>query len=163
MFDAEELQALVLGARLVGAFGDKSLVGPARSAISKVEAVLPPRLKVAKRPALYALRTFRAEMRAQALDTVRAALTEKRKLKLRYQREDKEESDRTILPLGAFFWGRSWTLTAWCELRNDFRNFRLDRVLELRTLDETFTDEPGRTLRDYLRGMGRSAEQILDD
>ena len=164
MFDAEELEALILGARLVGAFGDESLVGPARSAISKVEAVLPQRLKVGVlRPALYAPRTYGAEMRAQALGTVRAALTEKRKLKLRYQREDEEESDRTILPLGAFFWGRSWTLTAWCELRNDFHNFRLDRVLELRTLDETFTDEPGRTLRDYLRSMGPSAEQILDD
>ena len=62
-----------------------------------------------------------------------------------------------------FSGGRSWTLTAWCELRNDFRNFRLDRVLELHTLDETFTDEPGRSLRDYLRSMGHSAEQILDD
>ena len=164
MFDAEELEALVLGARLVGAFGDKSLVGPARSVISKVEAVLPPRLKVGTRcPALYAPRTYGAEIRAHALDTVRAALTEKRKLKLRYQREDEEESYRTILPLGAFFWGRSWTLTAWCELRNDCRNFRLDRVLELHTLDETFTDEPGRSLRDYLRSMGHSAEQILDD
>ncbi len=102
-------------------------------------------------------------MRAQALHTVRGALTEKRKLKLRYQKEDEEVSDRTVLPLGAFFWGRSWTLTAWCELRNDFRNFRLDRVLELLPMDETFTDEPGRTLRDYLRGMGPTAEQILDD
>ena len=153
MFDAEELEALVL-----------ALVGPARSVISKVEAVLPPRLKVGtRRPALYAPRTYGAEIRAHALDTVRAALTEKRKLKLRYQREDEKESYRTILPLGAFFWGRSWTLTAWCELRNDFRNFRLDRVLELHTLDETFTDEPGRSLRDYLRSMGHSAEQILDD
>ena len=164
MFDAEELEALVLGARLVGAFGDESLVGPARSAMSKVEAVLPSRLKVAgPRPALYAPRTFGAEMCAQALHTVRGALTEKRKLKLRYQKEDEEVSDRTVLPLGAFFWGRSWTLTAWCELQNDFRNFRLDRVLELLPMDETFTDEPGRTLRDYLRGMGPTAEQILDD
>ena len=92
MFDAEELEALVLGARLVGAFGDKSLVGPARSVISKVEAVLPPRLKVGtRRPALYAPRTYGAEIHAHALDTVRAALTEKRKLKLRYQREDEKE------------------------------------------------------------------------
>jgi len=164
MFDAREIEALVLGARLVTAFGDDSLVGPARSAISKVEAVLPQRVRVAgRRPALYAPRTFGAEVRAQALGSVRAAMADKRKLRLRYQRENGAVSDRTILPLGAFFWGRSWTLTAWCELRNDFRNFRLDRVVELTPLGETFSDTPGRTLRDYLRGIGDDAERLLDD
>ena len=164
MFNADEMEALVLGTRLVAAFGDESLIGPARAAISKIEAALPTRLKSGlDRPPLYAPRTFAAQMRSHALDSVRSALTERRKLKLRYQKENGEESERTVLPLGAFFWGRSWTLTAWCELRNDFRNFRLDRVVELEPTGETFVDEPGRTLRDYLRTLGDYAEQILDD
>lgn len=44
----------------------------------------------------------------------------------------------TVRPLGIFFWGRTWTLVAWCELRRDFRNFRLDRVAASTMLDETF-------------------------
>ena len=164
MFDGEEIQALVLGARLVSAFGDASLVGPARSAMAKIEAVLPSRSKLeAGHPALYAPRTSAAEAQAHSLDTVRDALLARRKLRLRYRREDGEESLRNVRPLGAFFWGRSWTLTAWCELRRDFRNFRLDRILELRALDATFHDEAGRTLRDYLRKLGKDAEGILDD
>lgn len=164
MFDPEEMEALVLGARLVAAFGDQALVRPARSALSKVEAALPPRLRPARtRPALYAPRAPTARVSSLALVSIRSAMNEQRKLRLRYRRGDGEESLRTVRPLGAFFWGKSWTLTAWCELRNDFRNFRLDRMIEIEPTDETFTDEPGHTLRDYLRSIGDSAERLLDD
>ena len=60
-------------------------------------------------------------------------------------------------------WGKSWTVAAWCELRNDFRNFRLDRIVDLTPTAETFEDEPCRRLRDYLRQIGDFAERILDD
>jgi predicted DNA-binding transcriptional regulator YafY len=64
--------------------------------------------------------------------------------------------------LGVFFWERTWTLAAWCELRNDFRNFRLDRAAGPRLLDETFDDEPGKTLRDLLARYGLDAVRLLD-
>jgi predicted DNA-binding transcriptional regulator YafY len=67
---------------------------------------------------------------------------EKRTLRLRYRNENEEESERVVRPLGAFYWGKIWTLAAWCELRNDFRNFRLDRIAELAPTDERFEDEP---------------------
>jgi len=66
-----------------------------------------------------------------------------------------------VRPLGAFFWGRLWTLTAWCELREDFRSFRLDRIHGLETLPDRYEEEPGRTLRDYLRQLGSQAEALL--
>jgi predicted DNA-binding transcriptional regulator YafY len=164
MFDPEELEALVLGARLVAAFGDESLVRPARSAISKVESALPQKVKSKlERPPLFAPRMPASRARSAALDRIRAAMTGKQKLRLSYQRGDGEESFRVVRPLGAFFWGTSWTVTAWCELRNDFRNFRLDRIYELEIIQETFADEPGRTLRDYLRGIGDFAERLLDE
>ena len=68
---------------------------------------------------------------------------------------------RVVRPLGAFFWGHAWTLSAWCELREDFRNFRLDRIESIE-LGEPFEDEEGRTLRDFLRTMGPDAEAMLD-
>ena len=57
-------------------------------------------------------------------------------------------------PLAVFFWGPTWTLAAWCEARSDFRSFRIDRIVEVALLDETFRDEPGRTLADLQRRYG---------
>jgi predicted DNA-binding transcriptional regulator YafY len=94
---------------------------------------------------------------------VRAALAARQKLAIRYQRADGSQSERVIRPLGAFFWGKTWTLTAWCELRQDFRNFRLDRMQHVEATAEDFEDEPGQSLRDYLRTIGRGAEGLLGD
>jgi len=99
-----------------------------------------------------------AEGHAQA---ARAALTERRRLLIRYVRKDGEESERVVRPLGAFFWGKVWTLAAWCELREDFRTFRLDRM-ETIEAGEPFEEQPGLTLRDYLRNIGPYAERLLD-
>ena len=69
----------------------------------------------------------------------------------------------TRRPLGVFFWGRTWTLAAWCELRQDFRDFRLDRVAGLEMLADSFTDEPGRTLRDLPGRYGPDALSVLSE
>lgn len=164
MFDAAEMEALILGARLVVAFGDEALAGPARSAVSKVEAALPERLRTTLvRPPLFAPTTPSGRAGAGALLSVRGAMSRREKVRLRYARDDGETTERIVRPLGAFFWGKSWTLTAWCELRNDFRNFRLDRMLEVETTGERFEDESGRSLRDYLRQVGEVAERLLED
>ena len=91
------------------------------------------------------------------------ALGARHKLRLRYRKEDGAESDRIVRPLGAFFWGWNWTLTAWCELRSDFRNFRLDRIVTVDPTHEQFDDESGRSLRDYLRTIGPHGEDLLRD
>jgi len=163
MFDADEIEALALGARVVQTFGDPALAQAAASVISKVEAVLPARL----RPrlggaALFAPRPGNTVRDGVAhLLVVRTALGARRKLRLGYRRMDGEESQRIVRPLGAFFWGWSWTLTAWCEMRADFRSFRLDRILHVAMTDEGFDEEPGRSLGDYLRSLGPDAERLL--
>lgn len=162
MFDTDELEALALGARVVAAFGDDDLADAAARVLDKVETVLPERLEGAlEGAALFAPRMKRgAEMSARLVD-VRLALGEKRKIHMRYGRADGERSERVVRPLGAFFWGHAWTLSAWCELRGDFRNFRLDRIDSLE-LGEVFDDEAGKTLRDFLKTMGPDAEALLD-
>ena len=62
-------------------------------------------------------------------------------------------SQRTVRPLGCFFWGQVWTLAAWCESRQDFRSFRVDRIDTMGVLDERFRDEPGRSLPDLMRRL----------
>jgi predicted DNA-binding transcriptional regulator YafY len=62
-----------------------------------------------------------------------------------------------VRPLGCFYWSDAWTLAGWCELRHDFRSFRLDRVRAMEVLDERFRDEPGRTLADLMRAVEAEA------
>ena len=62
-------------------------------------------------------------------------------------------TDRTVRPLGLWFWGKVWTLIAWCDLRDDFRMFRIDRVADIETLEEIFRPERGKTIRDFYRRM----------
>src|SRR4029453_16185497 len=69
---------------------------------------------------------------------------------------------RVVRPLGVFFWGRTWTLAAWCELRNDFRNFRLDRATDSTMLPEPFDEEPGKSLKDLLTRYGPQAVKLLE-
>ena len=63
---------------------------------------------------------------------------------------DGRDSARRIRPLGLYFWGGVWTLAAWCELRQDFRTFRLDLITGFDRLDQVFRVEPGRTLADLM-------------
>jgi predicted DNA-binding transcriptional regulator YafY len=81
---------------------------------------------------------------------------------MKYANANGDQTERVVRPLGLFFWGRTWTLAAWCELRNDFRSFRLDRAIELARLEQTFEDETGKTLRDLLTQLGPNAVRLLD-
>ena len=162
MFDKDEIQALVLGARIVAQFGDPALARASESILSKVAGVLPKELQ----PLLADTRLFvpknRSGARAAAgLAVAREALVARRRMRLAYANENGEASERTVRPLGVFFWGKTWTLAAWCEMRVGFRNFRLDRINQA-TLGARFEDEPGRTLRDMLQQYGADAVRLLD-
>lgn len=162
MFDEDEIEALVLGARIVAANADEVLARAAMSVVSKVEAVLPKGLedRIAK-TALYApIRRVSGEV-SDALVWVRTATSEQRRLVFAYEDEGGRASERIVRPLGAFFWGRSWTVAAWCELRADFRNFRLDRMASIE-LGDAFEPEDGQSLHDYLMQYGPAAVRMLE-
>lgn len=153
MFDAEEIGALVLGARMVQAFGDESLARRARSVVAKVEAVVPERLRQGfARPEWHVWRGLRKEVRAH-VENLRRGIDEKRKLRFGYTDEKGASTERTVRPLCLAFWGPLWTAGAWCELRRDFRNFRPDRMRAVELLDERFRDEPDKDLAAYLRAL----------
>jgi predicted DNA-binding transcriptional regulator YafY len=152
----------VLGARIVAQFGDPALARASESILSKVAGVLPKELE----PLLADTRLFVPNRSGRArssagLAVVREALVARRRLLVKYVNEKGEASERTVRPLGVFFWGTTWTLAAWCELRIGFRNFRLDRIREA-TLGNRFEEEAGRTLRDMLAQYGPAAVRLLD-
>jgi predicted DNA-binding transcriptional regulator YafY len=154
MFNRNEIEALVLGARMVESWGGPTLAHGARSALAKIAIALPKD----KRTTLESSRLFspdffiNPQMGAQ-MDVLRVAIDGHHRVQLEYRDVESKESRRCVRPLGLFFWGGAWSLGAWCELRNDFRNFRLDRIVNSVVQDERFADEPGRRLADYLRAM----------
>jgi len=85
------------------------------------------------------------------LQTLREAVQSRHKLRPVYRDAADACSERTVRPLGCFYWGKVWTLSAWCELRNDFRGFRVDRIEAQEVLSGCFCDEPGKTLAEMLR------------
>ncbi len=153
MFTEGEISALVLGISMVRAFADPELATRARAVLDKVQAVLPGEL----RPAIEDLTLFappgQRPDQTRHLEALRGAIAQRRKVRLEYVDGRSRTSRRTIRPLGLYFWGTVWTLSAWCELRGEFRNFRPDRIERLEVLDETFPDDPEKSLRLYLERM----------
>jgi predicted DNA-binding transcriptional regulator YafY len=98
-----------------------------------------------------------AELRAK-LDALHAAAQQRQIVLVAYAREDGQPSVRRLHPLALYFWGGTWTLAAWCELRDDFRSFRVDRMQHLENLNEIFEPRPGQTLNDFLRRVRAESE-----
>jgi predicted DNA-binding transcriptional regulator YafY len=84
------------------------------------------------------------------------AIVGRRYVEFEYRDGHDQGSQRRVRPFAVFFWGGTWTLGAWCELRRDFRNFRLDRFVTLQAGEQEFPDEPGRRFDDYMKRMTES-------
>jgi len=152
MFTGEEVEALVLGARIVHAWADPELRKAAEEALAKIEAVLPERLKGAiPDAALFAPDFHVRGALTRNLAELRRAIRERRLVRFAYEDRNGATSARPVQPLGLFFWGSAWSVGAWCEMRKGFRNFRLDRITDAVVSTETFRAEPGRTLADFFR------------
>ncbi len=147
MFTRDEIVALTAGARLIRAWGGTSMAAAAEEALVKIRSVLPDDTR--NRAANVAVHAFQMPQLDDAtrarLDDLEAAIEARTRLDIRYATEDGTVSERIIRPLGLWFWGKVWTLVAWCELRNDFRMFRADRISGMEA-SGTFRAEPDKSL-----------------
>ncbi len=152
MFTLDEAKALVASVRMAQVWLDPAMSQGAQDALGKILSVLPADARVAAEAlAVYAPSGGLPAVAQRTLQTLREAVHERRKVFINYRDLADKSSERTLRPLGCFYWGKVWTLAAWCEQRNDFRSFRVDRVTYVRRLEEQFRDEPGRTLADLAR------------
>jgi predicted DNA-binding transcriptional regulator YafY len=152
MFTKDEAQALVASVRIAQARLDVALGRHAESALSKVLAVLPAAARAAAESlAIYAPPVGPDEATRNRLETLRLAAEARHKLRFSYTDLQGNTSERIVRPLGCICWSSVWTLSAWCESREAFRSFRVDRIAALEVLDERFRDEPGKTLADLFR------------
>lgn len=158
MFSRPELEALEIAGRLLATWADPELRAGVESALGKIADVLPHTLKRRNDVRVYAPDFFVSDALWAPMPVLRQALREQRKLWLCYRKEDGESSERLLRPLAILYWGRAWTLVAWCELRQDFRHFRLDRMREWRLDDATFEHEDGKTYRDFLVQLEQPCE-----
>lgn len=160
MFTAAEIEALVVGARMVEAWGDPDLARQARSVLDKAEAVVPTALRARLRAVDIYAPSFHvpADLTAN-MEPLRRAIATRHKLRFDYEDSQGTQSERTVRPLGLYFWGTAWTAVCWCELRRDFRNFRPDRMTELTVLDDLIPEEPGRDLATFLERMASGMDE----
>ncbi len=152
MFNESELEALILGVRMVQAWGDKGLADSADHALNKIKAILPDRQHYLHMMAEETLIVpdFEHGNSTQFSQELRQAIKQREKLSIHYQDEKQAESERTIWPLGLVYWGKVWTLVSWCELRDDYRSFRIDRIKNLTSANESFEASDEISLKNYL-------------
>jgi len=161
MFSHDEVEALVIGMRMVESWGDAELRRSARSILDKVNAVLPEAgAERLNKSALFSLSFGAGKRASRHLGILRQAINAQHKLAFAYADEHGNPSKRTVRPLGLYFWGQSWTLAAYCELRTDFRNFRTDRIDRLRLTEDKFELVPPCTLADYVAAMNQPRRRL---
>ena len=152
MFTRSELTALVLGARLVQAWGGAENVISANQALQRIEAVLPADLRDSlDRILLFAPGGQMSQLLRERLDLLHGACLAQRVIQFGYKKEDGVASNRSARPLALAFWSGTWTLGAWCELRKDFRSFRIDRMDTVVALERTFVPKKGERLEDFIK------------
>ena len=150
MFTADEIVSLVAGARMIRAWGGAGMARAAEEALVKIEAVLPDSARA--RAAAVSVHAITMPEMSEAvrarIDRIETAAQGRLRLEISYADEAGVETRRTIRPLGLWYWGKVWTVVGWCELREGFRMFRLDRIGAMEE-GERFRDERGKRLSDF--------------
>lgn len=149
MFNEEEIEALVLGARIVNNWSDNQLAGAAQSVVRKVESILPEELKPLVDNSILFVPDISFKSTA-TMNKLRVAIKLKRKISFSYIRKDKTKSTRTVRPLCLAFFPPVWLLAGWCELRNEFRSFNIASISDLEVTNDTFQDSEGKSLNEFL-------------
>ena len=149
-----ELEALHLGMAVVGEAADEELQKAAKTLSAKIDAVLPEDRSTPPSGWGFAVYPFKdAAAGFRFMPQIRTAIRSRQKLLITYADEAGEVSERVVRPLQMEYWGRVWTATCWCELRQDFRVFRVDRIRAMKLLAELFVEEQGKSLTDFLARM----------
>jgi len=149
MFNETELEAIQVGMRMVQAWGGHELSRAAKQAMIKVSAVLPEKLQ-SFNALMFAPNFYDQAPEFQHIDTLRNAARTRQVLRLDYLDANQSPTLRQVRPLAIYLWKAKWTVLTWCELRHDFRNFRIDRIQTITSLGVSFEPTDGQTLEDFL-------------
>ena len=144
MLNPEEVEAAVLGAQWVAGHGDPALANAARNLIAKIAAVVPAEMRtLLDDPAARTPPAWKMPDDSVDATMLRQAIRAGRKITLSYRAQDGKASDRTVWPALIGYHDSARVLIAWCELRDGFRSFRLDRIVAAEVLDMRYPARPG--------------------
>ena len=139
MFQPDELEALVLGAQWVGGQPDAELAAAARNALGKIAAAAPDDLRDRlASTGLWAVPAVWSRDDEPLLAGIRAAMRAEKTLEISYADEAGNRTERRIWPVALAYYEQKQIVIAWCTLRNDFRNFRIDRIADVTRSEQRF-------------------------
>ena len=167
MFTQEEASALLLGAKLAEQFTDGSVKKHFSAALYKIKAVLrgPDKEYVESLTdsiEIISRRPIPEEISHQYLSLFQQAIVHKKVVDIRYHSAMREETTkRHVEPIGLLYYSSAWHLIAWCRLRNDYRDFRLSRMLNVNLGEESFDASSHPSVQEYLRQI--TAEYQLEE
>ncbi|HWV63319.1 MAG TPA: YafY family protein [Oxalicibacterium sp.] len=151
MFSSDEIEAMVAGMRMVQAWGGPQLAASGAAALAKITLALPREKRdFVEATPLFAPAEHIDPAHGERLEHIRQAIGHRHKLQLDYVDARQQPTQRTIWPLALYFWGGTWSIAAWCEVRDAFRSFRVDRIRALSTTDH-YASISGRRLADFVR------------
>lgn len=160
MFTEKEANALLTAAKIIKTNNDQSLINEYQEAVDKVIAVL--RTTQKKKLEILDQRVFtynRENIKSStSLSVIQQAITDFRILKIKYTAASQKYSERLIEPLGVYFTNNTWVMIAYCKLRNDYREFRTDRIINLIETHEFFSPVLF-TLQDYYRKRMKACDK----
>ncbi|MBV9219869.1 MAG: YafY family transcriptional regulator [Methylobacteriaceae bacterium] len=149
MFTTDEVEAVLVGMRWLRVRGDTALAKAADDVLAKVGAVLPSSLQPLLFDGGLFAPTFRGRGEAPRIDeaSLREAIRRERKISITYADQDGTRTSRTVWPFGLSFFNNAHVIMAWCELREDFRHFRTDRIHDLSLLEDRYPVRRTKLLR----------------
>ncbi len=155
MFTTEEVDAIAVGARLVRRLRDPALQDAAESVLAKIAVVLPEATRTDFAAAPFYVSEGNAVVpKGVDLSEIRSAIRDRRKMRLAYRDERRVVTRRTVWPIAMAYYVDVTLIAAWCELRTDYRHFRVDRIETLNLLDESYPPDDGRLMAGWL-ALGR--------
>lgn len=150
MFSEEEIEALVLGSRWVSERADGVLGKAARNVLAKIGAVLPDDLKAGiDASGMLIGPGTPIPARDGDLATIRQAIRSEHKIHVGYADELGNATERTLWPIALAFYDRVRVLVAWCELRQSYRHFRIDRIATLQGVAEKYPGRRAKLLKEW--------------
>ncbi len=148
--NTSELEALHLGMEVVRQTADAELSNAAERLLNKIDAVLPSDRKGQTHLKYLSIYAAHTPPTLDQLANIRTAITTCQILQITYESLAGVITNRRIWPLQTEYWGQAWTCTAWCETRDNFRVFRIDRINLCNKTGDYFLIEKGKTYADYL-------------
>ena len=159
MFTGMEVEALIAAIAMLQTWSGDALAKAAGSAQEKLLAVLPTDRRImAERNRILTPDFDKYPQTRRWFDVLHQAMRQHDEVFIHYQNQKSEQSERVVHPLGLSFWGEVWVLVAWCEMREDYRCFRLDRCQVITLTGKRFAERPDRSLEDFVRQQKAKAE-----